>query len=451
VRILSQDGRVWPIGLCVWLTAWAACWLFCAAQGAASEWVSAQRSSTVSAQSRGTVQHSLHLARAAGGGPEHGEAAVSSGLTVLRWRAPDVARSEPTSSDGVIPAAFTTIRPVAEPGTAVRLASGENPSIPFADPDIVEPASAGPDFRQAAIPRELPPLSMDAQPAEKPAVRAPAPIQPTGANWQDDPAPPPQPLPPPGGESMLNNDRVPRDSCDRIYNERDCCTEELRCQTAQQFLQRDALAKISLDITPRLRPAITDPYQEESQRNQDLAQAPLRTWRDRRGNVLASGRMTNIMRGRLLVQDADNNVVKVPFHELSDDDLCFLAAWWNVPTECTMGEDVFAGRHWQPITMTWKATGACHKPLYFEEVQLERYGHTAGPIRQPILSGAHFFANLVTLPYQAGINPPWECRYALGYYRPGSCAPWLVPPVPLSVRGGLWQAGVMVGGVFLIP
>jgi len=101
--------------------------------------------------------------------------------------------------------------------------------------------------------------------------------------------------------------------------------------------------------------------------------------------------------------------------------------------------------------MTWKASGLCHKPLYFEEVQLERYGHTAGPVLQPVLSGAHFFMNIATLPYQMGMSPPNECEYALGYYRPGSCAPWLLPPVPLSVRGGLMQAGAIVGGVYLIP
>ena len=142
---------------------------------------------------------------------------------------------------------------------------------------------------------------------------------------------------------------------------------------------------------------------------------------------------------------------QLPFDDLCDDDLCFLTAWWSVPTECTFGDEQYLGRNWAPSTLTWKASALCHKPLYFEEVQLERYGHTAGPLKQPFLSGAHFFLNLVTIPYQAGINPPWECRYSLGYYRPGSCAPWLVPPVPLSVRGALLEAGVIVGGVALFP
>ena len=104
-----------------------------------------------------------------------------------------------------------------------------------------------------------------------------------------------------------------------------------------------------------------------------------------------------------------------------------------------------------PSTFTYHASALCHKPLYFEEVQLERYGHTAGPFRQPFLSGAHFFLNLATLPYHMGINPPHECQYALGYYRPGNCAPWMIPPIPLSLQGAKWQIGAALGFSYLIP
>jgi hypothetical protein len=252
-------------------------------------------------------------------------------------------------------------------------------------------------------------------------------------------------LPPPRGNQDNHNTEC------GTYNRRDCCAEHERCHTSLDRWQRHSISQISLDITPSFRPDETDPYVEEMERDREMAKTPVRTWHDRQGNVLATGRLTNMKRGRLLVLADDGQVVKLPFLELSDDDLCFVTAWWGVPTECTLGDEAFPGRHWEPTTMTWKASGNCHKPLYFEEVQLERYGHTAGPIRQPVISGAHFFLNLVSLPYQAGINPPSECRYALGYYRPGNCAPWLVPPIPLSVRGGLWQAGVMVGGVALIP
>ena len=73
-------------------------------------------------------------------------------------------------------------------------------------------------------------------------------------------------------------------------------------------------------------------------------------------------------------------------------------------------------------------------------MQLERYGHTRGPIVQPMVSGAHFFVNVALLPYKMGINPPNECQYPLGYYRPGSCAPWMLQPFPLSGRGAATAA-----------
>ena len=136
---------------------------------------------------------------------------------------------------------------------------------------------------------------------------------------------------------------------------------------------------------------------------------------------------------------------------LGDDDLCYVVELWGLPTECTLGDEQYQMRGWIPSTMAWKASDLCHKPLYFEEVQLERYGHTSGPITQPVVSGAHFFLNIATLPYKMGLHPPNECRYPLGYYRPGNCAPWLLPPVPISARAGLMQAGAVVGGAYVIP
>jgi hypothetical protein len=99
----------------------------------------------------------------------------------------------------------------------------------------------------------------------------------------------------------------------------------------------------------------------------------------------------------------------------------------------------------------WKASALCHKPLYFEQESLERYGHTTGPVSEPFVAGAHFFVNIAALPYWMGINPPNECQYALGHYRPGSCAPWMIDPIPLSARGALYEAGAVTGAILLFP
>jgi hypothetical protein len=122
----------------------------------------------------------------------------------------------------------------------------------------------------------------------------------------------------------------------------------------------------------------------------------------------------------------------------------------DFPCECTLGNDQFIWRHWSATTHTFKAAGTCHKPLYFEDVQLERYGHTWNPALQGILSGAHFFANLALLPYHMGINPPNECIYTLGYYRPGLCAPYVIEPFPLSVKGAAFQIGGIASGLWIL-
>ena len=123
----------------------------------------------------------------------------------------------------------------------------------------------------------------------------------------------------------------------------------------------------------------------------------------------------------------------------------------DFPPECPLGDSPFEPRMWQMTAFHWKASGLCHKPLYFEQVGVERYGHSLGPILQPIWSGVDFYGRIFLLPYEMGIEPPWECVYALGYYRPGSCAPKMIFPFPVSIRGGLLEAGAVLGAVYLLP
>ena len=74
-----------------------------------------------------------------------------------------------------------------------------------------------------------------------------------------------------------------------------------------------------------------------------------------------------------------------------------------------------------------------------------------GPWVQPFASATNFFLTVPILPYKMGLEVPDECMYSLGYYRPGDCAPYLFDPIPLSVRGTLFEAGAWVGGVAAFP
>jgi len=123
----------------------------------------------------------------------------------------------------------------------------------------------------------------------------------------------------------------------------------------------------------------------------------------------------------------------------------------DYPCECRLEGETFEPRRFATTMFTWKAAGYCHKPLYFEDWQLERYGHSHGPLADPFFSAAHFFVTLPVLPYKMGVELPWECVYPLGYYRPGSCAPWTVPAIPISLRGMAVEAATVTGLVFLLP
>ncbi len=123
----------------------------------------------------------------------------------------------------------------------------------------------------------------------------------------------------------------------------------------------------------------------------------------------------------------------------------------DFPCECTLGDEQFQPRAWSCLTYQWKAAGNCHKPLYFEDVQLERYGHSCKPLVQHVWSGVHFFGHILLLPYNMGLTPPDECVYALGYYRPGECAPYMIEALPITLRAALAEAGTIAGGILLIP
>lgn len=101
-------------------------------------------------------------------------------------------------------------------------------------------------------------------------------------------------------------------------------------------------------------------------------------------------------------------------------------------------------------TYTWAAANLYHQPLYFEEVNLERYGIGPRRILQGPLSAAHFFTNIAVLPYHLGSLPPRTRVYNLGYYRPGDCVPYRYHRAPYSIKGFIAQ-GATAAGVVLLP
>ena len=399
--------------------------------------------------------------------------------TVLRWKTSRITRNSyeaarigatttviPASHEGPVLQPSSGLRPAfkapakagswntSKVGTASSLVSGDgairlvahNPhEDPFGDRVSQagrEPALAAPaGTRKAALAdqaEEAPP-----QGTTKPMPKAPGNLKPA----EELPAPTDKPeeslRPMPDAEPATDS-----------YNYRDCGKAEEGCRLFRDSLRGVPLSQISLNIMPNYKPDAKSREEDEKDRTEQLKNSASRAWHDRAGKLLATGRLIDFRSSKVIVGDETGaEIAALNVYDLGDDEMCFLTGWWRIPGE---GQSQTAGylpsvRNWTPSTYTWTASALCHKPLYFEEVQLERYGHTAGPIKQPILSGAHFFLNIAALPYKMAINPPMECQYALGYYRPGNCAPWHIPPIPLSLRGAAAETGVWVGGIFIIP
>lgn len=222
------------------------------------------------------------------------------------------------------------------------------------------------------------------------------------------------------------------------------------CDELRDAIKQADITKIRIDTSP----AFVEGYrsnQETTSKETFVQSSESRVWYNMDGDEVARGRLVDMGYGAVVIETDGGAKVNYLLSQLSEADHVYVAEAWGIPVTCSLNDGSFDSRDFVATTMTWKASNACHKPLYFEEVQLERYGHEWGPVAQPAISSLNFVKNVVLLPYKMGINPMNECQYSLGYYRPGSCAPWTVGPVPVSLRGAAAQAAVVGGAVWALP
>jgi hypothetical protein len=109
------------------------------------------------------------------------------------------------------------------------------------------------------------------------------------------------------------------------------------------------------------------------------------------------------------------------------------------------------GRPWHDTLYFWEPPALCHRPLYFEEANLERYGYGVRPVFQPAVSGARFLATTAALPYLMTAQSPRDCVYTLGHDRPGSLAPRRPHYPELRPSAAAAEVGVAAGLILLIP
>jgi hypothetical protein len=91
-----------------------------------------------------------------------------------------------------------------------------------------------------------------------------------------------------------------------------------------------------------------------------------------------------------------------------------------------------------------------YQPLYFEEVNLERYGRTCGHL-QPALSSLRFFATIPLLPYAMTASHPSTSYTPKWPYEAGWGAPCVRELEPLQFKPSLVQVGAITGLVFVLP
>lgn len=127
----------------------------------------------------------------------------------------------------------------------------------------------------------------------------------------------------------------------------------------------------------------------------------------------------------------------------------------NVAAECaekfSPTGDIRLACGWGGTEFYWSATCMRHRPLYFEEINAERYGYTVSYCLQPVISAARFFGTIPALPYKMVVERPRDCIYTLGHYRPGSCAPRRWHRLPLKAGAAVVETGFIAGLILLLP
>ena len=398
-------------------------------------------------------------------------------MTSAAYQDPSPSRPQPPRSSLLIQQpAEPAVKALPElPLEPVLIPSREPSVLPQAPAPLVIPPVAGPQ----SIPQEPPALAIPAAPPALTIPAAPAPLTIPAAPPELAIPPVPRKLPEPP-ESVLPDpssalpNPFPKSSgtqeslgspSDRTLREPAKLDEDsppeppkranqsvANCDLVRDFAAGADIRNFRLDSSPDFVQVYQNTDRTGALTKENFVnKSPMRTWRGEQGEYIAEGKLVDYVYGTVVLEQSDGKRVSYLQRKLSDADQVFVSEAWGVPVTCPLGDQGFAPRFFVDSTFTWKASGACNKPLYFEDVALERYGHEWGPVVTPVVSTVRFFGDLAVLPYKMGIHPPNECQHPLGYYRPGSCAPWSIGPVPLSMRGALTQAAFVTGTAFALP
>jgi hypothetical protein len=114
----------------------------------------------------------------------------------------------------------------------------------------------------------------------------------------------------------------------------------------------------------------------------------------------------------------------------------------SLPNYPTLPSGPLPVRQWEPLAEIVPPPYVCYNRLYFQQLNMERYGWDLG-VWSPLASVAAFYVDLFALPYHAATEPlrRYECN--TGYCLPGDPVPLLLYPPELSLTGALGEAAVI--------
>lgn len=100
---------------------------------------------------------------------------------------------------------------------------------------------------------------------------------------------------------------------------------------------------------------------------------------------------------------------------------------------------------------TWTAPNFYSRPLYFEQVNFERYEGKTPQWARPFISYGDFLATIPILPYKMGGERIHERMYTLGHWRPGDPTPHQIHWGRHTTRGAIYQGAATTGLIFALP
>jgi hypothetical protein len=118
--------------------------------------------------------------------------------------------------------------------------------------------------------------------------------------------------------------------------------------------------------------------------------------------------------------------------------------------ETLPGDGTWAGGEPADVYCSYTPWTICYRPLYFEDIKLERYGENVGYL-QTGLSGLRFFSSIAALPYKMTVRPPRSCQCSNGFSRCGDC------PLPgygrreFRLDASFVEAAAVAGVVYILP